>query len=37
LPKSLPLEVLRGASGPASLTPGGEVVVLPNGGGFALA
>jgi len=37
LPESLPLDFPHGASGLCFAHPGGEVVVLPNGCGFALA
>jgi hypothetical protein len=37
LPESLPLDFPHGASGLCFAHPGGEVVVLPNGRGFALA
>jgi hypothetical protein len=37
LPESLPLDFPHGASGLCFAHPGGAVVVLPNGGGFALA
>ena len=36
LPESLPLEFPHGASGLCFAHPGGEVVVLPDGCGFAL-
>jgi hypothetical protein len=37
LPESLPVDFPHGASGLCFAHPGGEVVVLPNGCGFALA
>jgi hypothetical protein len=37
LPESLPLDFPHGASGLCFAHRGGEVVVLPNGCGFALA
>jgi hypothetical protein len=37
LPESLPLDFPYGASGLCFAHPGGSVVVLPNGCGFALA
>jgi hypothetical protein len=37
LPESLPLDFPHGASGLCFAHPGGEVVVLPDGCGFALA